>query len=162
RRLIYAGLRPPVFLTVDNPLVAANFWTARLTALHVIARYAWLLAWPAKLSCDYSYDQIPLVGWSRFDAWGHGTALAALVGIAGMIAVAVRRRRTDRVLAFFIGFLLLTFLPTSNLILLIGSIMAERFLYLPSVGFAACVAILVWRFADRHVLAIGIIAALVL
>jgi tetratricopeptide (TPR) repeat protein len=40
---------------------------------------------------------------------------------------------------FFGAFFFLALLPTSNLLLIIGSIMAERFLYLPSIGFAGCV-----------------------
>jgi tetratricopeptide (TPR) repeat protein len=35
-------------------------------------------------------------------------------------------------------------LPTSNLIVTIGSIMAERFLYLPSIGFCAAAAVVLW------------------
>jgi tetratricopeptide (TPR) repeat protein len=42
---------------------------------------------------------------------------------------------------FFIAFFFATLAPTSNLAILIGTIMAERFLYLPSIGFAGC---LVW------------------
>src|SRR5262249_21257339 len=38
--------------------------------------------------------------------------------------------------------------PVANLVLVIGSIMGERFLYLPSIGLAACVAfglVAAWR-----------------
>jgi hypothetical protein len=167
RSALYAGVRPATILTADNPLVAADFWTACMTALQVIARYGWLLVWPARLSCDYSYDQIPLVTW-RFDAWQHGTVLVAVAAIVGMIVIAVRHRRTHCALAFFIGFSLATFLPTSNLVFLIGSILAERFLYLPSVGFAACVAILAFAISRRsparrpRLLAAGVLALFVL
>ena len=44
----------------DNPLVGADFWTARMTAVKVIGRYLTLLAWPAQLSFDYSFNEIPL------------------------------------------------------------------------------------------------------
>src|SRR5439155_26645027 len=39
----------------------------------------------------------------------------------------------------------ITLLPTSNLLILIGSIFAERFLYLPAAGFAIAVAALAFR-----------------
>jgi len=38
---------------------------------------------------------------------------------------------------------------TSNLLLIIGSIMAERFLYLPSIGFAGCLVAGVFALSRR-------------
>ncbi|MGA9624083.1 MAG: DUF1736 domain-containing protein, partial [Bryobacteraceae bacterium] len=51
----------------DNPLMSAGFWTARLTAIKVIGKYLWLFVWPARLSADYSYNAVPLVGWQPAD-----------------------------------------------------------------------------------------------
>src|SRR5260370_6523825 len=50
---------PTTFPFYDNPIVGAGFVTGRLTALHVMGKYVTLLAWPARLSCDYSWAQIP-------------------------------------------------------------------------------------------------------
>ena len=44
----------------------------------------------------------------------------------------------NRVAFFFAGFTLLSFVPMSNFLFFTGTIMAERFLYLPAIGFAAC------------------------
>jgi tetratricopeptide (TPR) repeat protein len=115
---------------VDDPLVAADFWTARLTALKVMARCLGLLFWPASLSADYSYAEIPLARGAISD-WIAWIALAAIVG-----AVAIFRR--NRVLVFVAGFAALTFLPTANLLFPIGTIMAERFLYLPAFAAVVC------------------------
>ena len=128
RRLPYA--EPPF---VDNPLAGAGFWTARLTAIKVVALDLWLLVCPLKLSSDRSYDQIPLGGES---AW---VALCVLAAIAALVFIL---RRKDRLILWSAGFFLIALLPTSNLIVPIGSIMAERFLYLPSVGFAIALAAL--------------------
>jgi tetratricopeptide (TPR) repeat protein len=118
---------------VDNPLVAADFWTARLTALKVIARYAELLVWPARLSADYSYAQIPMSRGSVSD-W------IAWIALALVIAAAIVCRR-NRVVLFFAGFAALGILPTANLLFPIGTIMAERFLYLPAIALAFCLVI---------------------
>jgi protein O-mannosyl-transferase len=117
----------------DNPLRGVDFWTARLVALGVIARYFGLLLWPAQLSCDYSFHQMPL-------AWDAHTVIGVLL-VAGAAALAIWSYRHDRALSFFIAFFFITLGPTSNLVILIGSIMAERFLYLPAIAFAVCVAI---------------------
>jgi tetratricopeptide (TPR) repeat protein len=57
------------------------------------------------------------------------------------VALAVRSYQRNKPLCFFIAFFLVMVAPTSNLVVLIGSIMAERFLYLPSIGFAGCAVI---------------------
>jgi tetratricopeptide (TPR) repeat protein len=126
----------------ENPLVNAGFWTARLTAVKVVGKCLWLFLWPAHLSADYSYNAVPLFGW-QLSNWEDAKtliALAALLGAALLtLLLAVRWRRTGKPLLFFMVFFLVAMSPTSNLIVLIGSIMAERFLYLPSVGLAGCV-----------------------
>ncbi len=118
---------------VDNPLVGADFWTARLTALKVLGRYLGLLVWPAHLSADYSYAEIPLAHGSLSDwiAWISVAAVAA--------AIVVFRR--NRVILFVAGFAALALLPTANLLFPIGTIMAERFLYLPAIAAAFCIVI---------------------
>jgi pentatricopeptide repeat protein len=91
------------------------------------------------LSIDYSYRQIPVAG------SGAGVALG-VVGLVGLtLAVwALVRVRATRPALFFLGaFALVAVLPSSNLLRLIGSIMAERFLYLPLVGVAGVTALLV-------------------
>jgi tetratricopeptide (TPR) repeat protein len=117
----------------DNPLLGTDFWTSRLVALGVIARYFALLLWPAQLSCDYSFHQIPL-------AWDMHSAIGLLL-VAAAAALAVCSYRRNRALSFFIAFFFITLAPTSNLVILIGSIMAERFLYLPAIAFSVGVAI---------------------
>jgi tetratricopeptide (TPR) repeat protein len=126
----------------ENPLVSAGFWTARLTAVEVIGKYLWLFLWPAHLSADYSYNAVPLYG-LRASGWEGAKALLALAAAVGAallaVLVAIRRRRAEKPLLFFLAFFFVALLPASNLIVLIGSIMAERFLYLPSVGLAGAV-----------------------
>ena len=126
--------RPVAFL--DNPLTGSDFWTARITAVRVLGKYLWLWLWPAKLACDYSYNQVPLFDW-RWQDWEAWRTVAAVVAWGAILALAVRSYRRNKPLGFFIAFFLVTMAPTSNLVMLIGSIMAERFLYLPSIGFAA-------------------------
>jgi tetratricopeptide (TPR) repeat protein len=122
----------------DNPLLRADFWTARLTAIKVIGKYLWLFVWPARLSPDYSYNALPLFGWHPAQ-WEDAKALMALALCLGAALLAVRWYRTRKPLFFFLAFFFVALAPTSNLAILIGSIMAERFVYLPSIGLAGCV-----------------------
>jgi tetratricopeptide (TPR) repeat protein len=146
---------------VDNPLTRAGFWSARLTALQVLGRGTGLLLWPARLSADYSYDQIPVIaaGAPR-NAIGVAIATLALIVVSVAWAWRVRERRP----AFFFWTLFFwgTRLPTANLLLLIGSIFAERFLYLPSIAFFGAVVALIPDRAARLQKPLAAIAALLL
>jgi protein O-mannosyl-transferase len=140
----------------ENPLVSAGFWTTRLTAVKVVGKYLWLFLWPAHLSADYSYNAVPLFGW-RLSNWEDAKALIALAAVlsAALLALllATHWRRTGKPLLFFLVFFFVALSPTSNLIVLIGSIMAERFLYLPSVGLAGCVVAAVYGLGRRRLAA---------
>ncbi len=132
----------------DNPLMSAGFWTARLTALKVIGKYLWLFVWPARLSADYSYNAVPLFGW-RPAQWEDAKALIALAVCLGAVLLAIRCYRTRKPLFFFLAFFFVALAPTSNLAILIGSIMAERFVYLPSIGLAGCVVAAIYTLSRQ-------------
>jgi tetratricopeptide (TPR) repeat protein len=148
RYRVFAGLGAAPVPFTDNPLVGAGFWTARLTAVEVIGKYLWLLVWPRNLSCDYSYNQIPVAG------WGVGS-----LAVLAICAAAILCYRRHKAVCFFIAFFFAALAPTSNLVILIGSIMAERFLYLPSVGFAGCLVWAIYRRPRMAPAALGLICA---
>jgi hypothetical protein len=142
RSQVMAQSMTPIFPFVDNPLVGAHFLTARLTAIVVLAKYLWLLMWPAHLSWNYYYNQIPLARGTLQD-W------LAWITIAAVIVVATMQIKRNRLYFFFAAFAFVAIAPVSNLVVLIGTIMAERFLYLPSVGFAFCVVLIVYALGQR-------------
>ena len=120
---------------VDNPMAGASVPMGVLTALGVAGRYLWLLAWPRGLSPDYSYAQIPLFG-GRQDEW---LAVATVCGVVGVTLVVVLAR-TNRLVLFLAVATVIAFLPVSNLLFSTGTIMAERLIYLPTIGVIACAA----------------------
>jgi tetratricopeptide (TPR) repeat protein len=134
RTLVLSASSPAEFPFVDNPIVGASFWIGRLTAIKVLARYLWLTIWPVRLSADYSYSEISLVRGSFAD-W------AAWIAIAIGLGVLVWLWKRSRPAFFLPCFGFLNLLPASNLLFPIGTIMAERLLYLPLAGWLACVAL---------------------
>ena len=133
----------PVFgqIYVDNPISQPDSWLAgKLTAIKVIGRYLQLLVFPNRLSSEYSYNQIPLYG-SPGQLAEDVEAWLALAMVAVLIGLAVSRRRTQPLFTWGVGLFFLMQLLTANLLFPIGSIMGERFLYLPSVGFAVVAAL---------------------
>jgi tetratricopeptide (TPR) repeat protein len=156
RRVVFEPLPWPSYGFVNNPILGAGFWTARLTAIKVIGLDLWLLVCPLGLSCDRSYNQIPVAGWPDPFAW------LALAVVAAIVAIALARYRRDRLIFFAAGFFAITLLPVSNLLFPIGSIMGERFLYLPSVGFAIAVVALAYRVGHERIAAIALTALIAL
>ena len=156
RRLVFEPLPVPLGGFLENPIMGADFWTARLTAIKVIGLDLWLLVWPLHLACDRSYNQISLAGWSDPFAW------LALLVVGAILAVALARFRKDRLIFFAAGFVAITLLPTSNLLFPIGSIMGERFLYLPSAGFAIAVVALAYRLGGERIAPVVLIAVIAL
>jgi protein O-mannosyl-transferase len=124
----------------ENILNMADFVTARLTAIRVIGQELWQLLWPAKLCWDYSVDETRLFGWD-LGHWPDQQAVIALVVLLGAVALAVALWRRAPAFVFCLAFFFITLLPTSNLILLIYSVRADRFLYLPAAGAAGCVTL---------------------
>jgi protein O-mannosyl-transferase len=129
RHVVLQAAGPAYTAFTDNPLVGAGFWTARLTAVRVIASDIRLLLWPVRLSCDYSFSQVAL-------ATGRASDWAGWIVVSGAAAGALAAWRLNRAVFFACAFGFLTLLPASNLLVTIGAPMAERFLYLPSLAFA--------------------------
>jgi protein O-mannosyl-transferase len=144
RARVLAASAPAQFSFVDNPLQGASFFRSKMTAIAVGAKYLGLLAWPAKLSADYSYSQIPIASgtgtWHDWMAW---------LAVAAVLAATAILFRVNRVCFFFAAFALVAFAPTANLLFLTGTIMAERFLYLPEIGFAACAVMAFYAAGER-------------
>ena len=119
----------PMTTTALGEKVGATTGQALMTAFAVVAEYARLLAWPARLSPDYSYNQIPLVT-SALD----GRFLGGVIIVAACVCGILVLRRRNRVAAFGLAFLALTFSIVSNFVITIGTDCAERLMYLPSAG----------------------------
>jgi hypothetical protein len=135
RASVLAASLPAEFPYVDNPIAGADFITGRLTAIGVLARYVWLVLFPLKLSSDYSYSEIRLFQGSLRE-W------IAVVSMAPIAVAAVLLWKRVRGAFFFLCFAFLNLLPASNLLVPTGTVMAERLVYLPALGFIACAAIL--------------------
>ena len=154
------GLPREGVLALDNPIVEAPFLLGRLTAIGVLVRELGLVLWPATLSIDYSFRQIPIVSWPPASL-GDWVAVAGVVALGAALVGLVRlRRRAPRVF-FLLALAALALLPTANLLLTIGSIMAERFLYLPLAGIAGAVALVAdgWaRTPRRRTVATAVLA----
>jgi len=134
RTVAMRGIWPTPDL-LDNVLGAGPPGQRLLTALEVVALYARRLIWPLHLSADYSYRQIEL-------ATGPGDpgVLAGIAVVVGAAAIATWGWWHARPVCLAIALAALPFTIVSNVFVPIGTVMAERLLYLPSAGFCLLVA----------------------
>ncbi|HET6203969.1 MAG TPA: tetratricopeptide repeat protein [Planctomycetota bacterium] len=129
-RLAALGTLSPHFTAInrlDNPLLFEPVGWRVANGLRVMGRALRLLLWPHPLSADYSLDQIQVVR-----RLSHAPTLASIAGVAALVLFAIRARRS--VPGFAVAWVLLAWLPASNLLFGAGTIFGERLLYLPSVG----------------------------
>lgn len=123
-------LRPEAIGFIDNPLAYADGVVRGLNGIRSLGQYLLLLVYPWPLSADYSFDQIPVAE----------AALSAdlvfpllfILTLGTMVAgFAVNRPRLLLWTVSSGGALLLV----SNILLPVGTIFAERLIYLPAAGF---------------------------
>ena len=124
---------------IDNELLNAPNYASRLaTELLVLGNYIKLMFIPAPLICSYAYNSIPLT------TFGNVWVLLSLTAYLGLFSFAVYRliKNNKDPFAFGILFWILTLAIVSNVFILIGALMAERFLFFASVGFCLVMSLL--------------------
>lgn len=149
--LLYLGARwlvlgalgpdPATIAALDNPLVPPRTLASGTRygvdalgrvagALAILVEDLRLVLWPARLSCDWSLDatRVPRAGLDPRSAAG------ALLLAGSALAAWGARRSTPRATLGVLG-AWLALLPASNLLVVSGTILAERLLYLPSAFF---------------------------
>jgi tetratricopeptide (TPR) repeat protein len=129
---------------VANPLAFASFLQREATAIVVLGLYLVRLVWPVTLSADYSYDQIPLVTSPANLAF-----LASLAAVLAVLALGVILWKKSPLASFLIWCFFICIAPVCNIFLPIGTIAAERLLYMPSLAWCGLLAVAVVWLAGR-------------
>ena len=115
---------------LNNTLYAAPDLASKYaTAFYILIRYVGLLIFPHPLSCDYNFAQI------KIQTLHDPLSLLGIVFYLGIGIYSIINFRKKSIIVFGILFFLITLAPVSNIFFLGGSSMAERFMYIPSLGF---------------------------
>ena len=146
--------------SLQNAYYGESLFTTFLTVGRILAHYMHLLVFPVNLNADYTFNAFPLSSslfeFSTFSAF-------LLLGIIGYVTL--RLLLVNKLMAFGVIWFFVTLLPVSH-IFPHHELLAEHYLYLPSVGFCLVVALLCNRFFERRryvsFVAAGLIVVLVL
>lgn len=124
----------PAIDILTEPFAYASTSERIASAFYAFGRYLRLLVFPHPLTIDYHPFHIQATNWTNIGVW-----LSVLL-IASATVFALRSLKRRSVVAFGISFFLVTFSVVSNLPFSIGTFLAERFLFAPSLGFVIVVA----------------------
>jgi protein O-mannosyl-transferase len=120
---------------IDNSLlVTTNVLEQKMTAIKILGKYLLLLFFPHPLSSDYSFSTIPIV-----TSFADGSFILSLIAHIALLFFAIIKFRERNILSYCVFFYLISMSITSNLFILIGTHMAERLLFFPSIAF--CLAL---------------------
>ncbi|XP_063073953.1 protein O-mannosyl-transferase TMTC1-like [Engraulis encrasicolus] len=139
-RLWLMGGSMPLFSEQDNPAsFSPHLLTRFLTYCYLLAFNAWLLLAPIVLCYDWQVGSIPLVE----SPWDTRNATSLLLAL-GLLALCLHcvlslERVENRELLVGLLFLMFPFIPASNLFFRVGFVVAERVLYMPSMGYCILV-----------------------
>uniref|UniRef100_A0A8C0SYL6 dolichyl-phosphate-mannose--protein mannosyltransferase n=1 Tax=Canis lupus familiaris TaxID=9615 RepID=A0A8C0SYL6_CANLF len=135
-RLWIMGGSMPLFSEQDNPASFSPYILTRfLTYSYLLAFNVWLLLAPVTLCYDWQVGSIPLVE-TIWDVRNLATILLAVVmALLSLHCLAAFKRLEHKEVLVGLLFLVFPFIPASNLFFRVGFVVAERVLYMPSMGY---------------------------
>ncbi|NWI92173.1 TMTC1 protein, partial [Pitta sordida] len=135
-RLWIMGGSMPMFSEQDNPASFSPYFLTRfLTYSYLLAFNAWLLLAPITLCYDWQVGSIPLVE-SVWDVRNLATVFLVLVmTLLSLHCIAAFKKLEHKEVLVGLLFLIFPFIPASNLFFRVGFVVAERVLYMPSMGY---------------------------
>ena len=176
-RSIALGGQLPSFSRSDNPAAhSASPLTRALTFLQLPPLNWLLLSCPTTLSYDWSMDAVPLVTtitdprnilsaiFYSCLAYSIYQFCWPLVGhvLHKKFPLMMKPRHPDPALVISLLLIILPFLPATNLFFYVGFVLAERVLYLPSLGYCLLLAVSLSRAAAHYPRAVKCSTAILL
>lgn len=140
----------PTFSFVDNYIhYAPNVATRARTYAYLHYLYVKQLIYPFNLSCDWSYKAFPLL-----ETWTDVRLVLPLSMYITTFMICVHgwsSKKYQYILAT-LGLGIIPFVPSSNVFFPVATVLGERLLYLPSMGFVLLVSIVLHRLTKRNVM----------
>lgn len=121
------------------------------TIIYTLGKYLVLLVFPHPLTHDYYPRHIDIM------TFGSPMVLLSLLAYVGLIYIAWKGFKNRSITSFSILYFLLTTSIVSNIVFPIGTNMSERFMFMPSVGFAMLVAFVLLEYVAPRMSAKGVL-----
>merc|ERR1719282_2265568 len=138
------GSSLPVFTKFDNPASHASTISRYLTYSYLPCLNIWLLLCPLQLCCDWTMGSIPLLQSATDPRTLAIIAIVTLLFFLILTLISSTETYSKQVL-FSAAWMILPFIPASNIFFPVGFVIAERILYIPSMGFCLLVSVGIQR-----------------
>ncbi len=143
-RFMHRHVLPPssyhrTFVYIENPLVGVHWYHKFALAFSTVWFYISKMVFPKDLVCYYGYN--------AFDAFPKWTDFGVIAGIllTGLLGyLVIKNIKTKNMLLFFLLLFFGTFFPYTDLFEVGAGIVAERFMFIPSIAFVVLVTYLVF------------------
>jgi tetratricopeptide (TPR) repeat protein len=129
--------RPKLF--VENPLLEMTIWERIPTAFYIALFYLKMLIIPHPMRFYYGYNMIEVADWMQFEV------ILSIVVYLALLVLAIRFRKEKPIISFALFLLFLSIAMYSNLLRPAMGIVADRFLYVPSLSLSIFLALLIFR-----------------
>ncbi|XP_045195212.2 protein O-mannosyl-transferase TMTC1-like isoform X2 [Mercenaria mercenaria] len=139
----------PTFTRADNPAsFEESVLTRGFTYGYLMALNIWLLVAPINMCYDWQHDSVPLVE-SLADPRNLATFTAAVMTFyIFMSSLLHYGKKHHYALSVSLVLTVVPFVPASNIFFPVGFVLAERVLYIPSMGFCLFVTLGFFRIFD--------------
>ncbi len=144
---VLAALGPFLFLPefsrnmrlLENPLVVEpNYLKHLSTAFFILGWYLILLLKPYPMSFYYGYDTLPVVGWNNVWVW------LSFLFYLFLVFTALKNLKKKALISFIILYFIITISPYANIVKPVPGIVADRFMFFPSLSFSMAVVLLLF------------------
>ena len=130
------------FIKIENgKYIAYSGGEKMATIFYTLGQYVKLLLFPHPLTHDYYPYH---VGTMTFGDWRVILSFLMYIGLGVYALMGILKKD---IVAFGIAFYIITLSIVSNIVFPVGTNMAERFMFMPSVGFCLVIGVLAYRFA---------------
>ncbi len=148
----------PFLKIVDNKYVDFSAGEKVSTIFYTLGDYLRLLVFPQPLTSDYYPHHVELM---HFGDW---QVILSILLYLGLFYLAVKNLRKKPLISFGVFIYFASLSIVSNFLFPVGTFMAERFLFMPSVGFSMVVATLLVSLIqkDKFTPALGILGVIIL
>ena len=122
---------------LENPIAYQTGEGVWINIVLLAGQYGWLSLWPSVMCADYSFNAIPLATeWSDPRVTYVLAIFAILAGacLFSLYKIVAHRSRPALGVLALLGWILVTYLPASNVFFYVGTMVGERLLYLPTLG----------------------------
>lgn len=122
---------------LNNPFVNATYAEQLATVAFTFWEYIRLLIFPHPLTHDYYFNQVPILNWAS------PKAILSFLLNAAILIWAFMKAKEKNVFSYAILYYFTTLSIVSNILFTVGIAMNERFVFMPSLGFAIILALLI-------------------